>query len=65
MADHRKTPEQQKGEGMLEEAKGRVKQAGGAITGDDKTKREGQFDQLKGEVKQKVAEVRDKIREKI
>lgn len=65
MADDRKTPEEQKGEGMAEEAKGRLKQAGGAITGDDKTKREGQVEQLKGEAKQKLAEGREKLREKI
>jgi uncharacterized protein YjbJ (UPF0337 family) len=63
--DRKKTPGEQRGEGFMDEAKGRVKQAGGAITGDDKTKREGQADQWKGEAKQKIADVRDKVRDKI
>lgn len=64
MAD-KKSPEEQKGEGTWDEAKGRMKQAGGSLTGDDKTKREGQADQWKGEAKQKAGEVRQKIRDKI
>jgi uncharacterized protein YjbJ (UPF0337 family) len=64
MAD-KKSPAEQKGEGTLDKAKGRMKEAGGAITGDDETKREGKFDQIKGDAKQKVADVRDKVREKI
>jgi len=65
MADDRKTPEEQRGEGAWDQAKGRAKQAGGAITGDDKTKAEGQWDETKGKVKDKAGEVRQNVRDKI
>jgi len=64
MAD-KKSPNEQRAEGTWDETKGRVKQAGGSLTGDDETKREGQADQWKGQAKQKVADVRDKIKDKI
>lgn len=61
----KQSPEEQKADGMIDEVKGRAKQVGGAITGDDKTQADGKLDELKGKAKQKVAEVRDAIREKI
>lgn len=64
MAD-KKTPEGQQAEGTFDKAKGRVKEAGGALTGDGETKREGKMDQLKGNAKQKIGEVRGKIRDNI
>lgn len=64
MAD-KKSPQEQKGEGTWDEAKGRMKEAGGAVTGDDETKREGKADQMKGKAKQKIGEGREKLREKI
>lgn len=36
--------------------KGRVKEAAGALTDDEKLKREGETDQTKGELKEKVEE---------
>jgi uncharacterized protein YjbJ (UPF0337 family) len=38
--------------GKTEELKGRVKEAAGALTGDEKLKRQGQLDQAAGQIKQ-------------
>lgn len=48
--------------GKTDEAKGRVKEAAGALTGDKKMKREGKADQAAGKVKQKVQKVIDKVK---
>ncbi len=56
-------PEKQQAEGKLDKAKGRAKEAGGALTGDDSKKAEGQWDQTKGKVKEKAGEAREKIRD--
>ena len=37
--------------GTVDKAKGRIKEAAGALTGDRKLKREGQIDQAAGDVK--------------
>lgn len=49
--------------GKTDELKGRVKEAAGALTGDEKLKREGQVDQTVGKIKQKTEEVIDKVKE--
>lgn len=64
MAD-KQSPEAQRAEGTLDKAKGRIKEAAGALTGDGETKREGKLDQAKGTIKDKVGEVRQKIRDNI
>jgi len=64
MAD-KKSPKAQQAEGMLDKAKGRAKEAAGAITDDNKKRAEGQLDQAKGEAKKKTGEVRENLREKI
>ena len=46
-----------------DDIKGRVKEAAGAITGDDKLKREGRKDQAAGKVKEKVEKVVDKVKD--
>ena len=46
-----------------DEAKGRVKEAAGDLTGDDEMKREGKLDQASGRAKQGVERVADKVRE--
>jgi len=56
-------PEEQQAEGTWDKAKGRVKEAAGALTGDADTKAEGQWDQTKGSVKKAVGEVREKLRD--
>ena len=49
--------------GKTDELKGRVKEAAGALTGDEKLKREGQVDQTVGKIKQKTDKIIDKIKE--
>jgi uncharacterized protein YjbJ (UPF0337 family) len=51
--------------GKTDELKGRVKEAAGALTGDEKLKREGQLDQAVGKVKQKADKVIDKVKEAV
>jgi uncharacterized protein YjbJ (UPF0337 family) len=38
--------------GKMDQAKGRVKEAGGALTGDERLKQEGKLDQAAGKVKE-------------
>jgi uncharacterized protein YjbJ (UPF0337 family) len=49
-------------EGSLEQAKGKVKEVAGKVTGDSKTQAEGQADQLKGKVKDTVGGVKDAVK---
>ena len=49
--------------GKSDKAKGRVKEAAGALTGDKKLKREGKADQAAGKIKQKVENAIDKVKE--
>ena len=51
--------------GKTEELKGRVKEAAGALTGDEKLKREGRVEQVVGKVKQKAEKVIDKIKDAV
>ena len=46
--------------GKSDEAKGRVKEAAGVLTGDKKLEREGKADQSAGKVKQAVEKVKKK-----
>jgi uncharacterized protein YjbJ (UPF0337 family) len=48
-----------KNEGKMDRAKGRMKEAGGAITGDKSKKREGRSDQRKGKAKEKKGDLKD------
>jgi uncharacterized protein YjbJ (UPF0337 family) len=48
--------------GVVDETKGRAKEAVGDITGDDKLKREGKVDRGKGKAKDAVDDVADKIK---
>ena len=52
-----------KDEGAMDRAKGRIKEAGGALTGDKKLKRElkreGRSDQRKGRAKEKKGDLKD------
>jgi uncharacterized protein YjbJ (UPF0337 family) len=47
--------------GQMDEAKGRVKEAAGDLTGDDDLKREGKADKIGGKVKDAVDTVKDKL----
>jgi uncharacterized protein YjbJ (UPF0337 family) len=46
-----------------DDAKGRVKEAAGDLTGDDQLKREGKVDQASGKAKHGVDKVTDKVKE--
>jgi len=48
--------------GTTDKAKGRVKEAAGALTGDKRLKTEGKVDQLAGKVKDAVDAVVDKVK---
>jgi uncharacterized protein YjbJ (UPF0337 family) len=49
--------------GKSEEIKGRVKEAAGALTDDDKLRREGKLDQAAGKVKRAAEKVVDKVKD--
>ena len=51
--------------GTTDKAKGRVKEAAGALMGDRKLKAEGTADQLAGKVKNAVEMVVDKVKDAI
>ena len=51
-----------KDKGLKDEAKGRAKQAAGALSGDDEMKREGQAEQKKGEAEQKLHDAKEKMK---
>jgi uncharacterized protein YjbJ (UPF0337 family) len=51
--------------GKTDELKGRVKEAAGALTGNDKLKREGKTDQAVGKIKQQADKVIDKVKDAI
>ena len=48
-----------------DDAKGRVKEAAGSLTGDDDLKREGKVDQAGGKAKEGVEKVTDKVKDAI
>jgi len=54
MTDHR-----------TDEAKGRVKEAAGSLTGDDKLKNEGKADRAASSVKEKAENAVDSVKDKI
>jgi uncharacterized protein YjbJ (UPF0337 family) len=51
--------------GKADELKGRVKEAAGAVTDDDRLRREGKVDQAAGKTKQAVEKVVDKTKKVI
>ena len=51
------------GDGTTDDLKGRVKEAGGDLTGDDSLKREGKIDQATGTVKDAVGGIADKAKD--
>ena len=51
------------GDGNTDEAKGRVKEAAGDLTGDNELKREGKVDRASGSVKDKVGDAADKVKD--
>jgi uncharacterized protein YjbJ (UPF0337 family) len=51
--------------GKTDAAKGRIKEAAGALTGSDKLREEGKADQAVGEVKQAAQKVVDKVKKAV
>jgi uncharacterized protein YjbJ (UPF0337 family) len=49
-------------EGSWEQAKGKVKEVAGKVTGDSKTEAEGQGDQVKGKVKNTIGGIKDTLK---
>ena len=47
--------------GEMDQAKGRVKEAVGDVTDNDRLKAEGKQDRLAGEIKEKVGEAKEKV----
>jgi len=48
--------------GSAEQAKGKVKEVAGKITGDSKTEAEGKTDQVKGKIQNTIGGIKDKLR---
>jgi uncharacterized protein YjbJ (UPF0337 family) len=51
------------GEGTFDDAKGRIKEAAGDLTGDEGLQREGKVDQATGTVKDTVDDAADKVKD--
>ena len=50
---------------MIDKSKGKVKQAVGDLTGNEKLKREGERDELKGQIKGAVKDVKRAVKKTI
>lgn len=57
-----KSSNQDRAEGTMDKAKGRAKEAGGALTGDKDKKAEGKSDQNKGTLKEKKGAAKDLLK---
>lgn len=53
------------GDGALDDAKGRIKEAAGDLTDDDSLKNEGKVDRAAGTVKDKVGDVADTVKDAV
>jgi uncharacterized protein YjbJ (UPF0337 family) len=51
--------------GAADKAKGRIKEAAGALADDDQLKREGKLDQAAGKIKDGVERAVDKVRDAV
>ena len=51
--------------GKTDVVKGRIKEAAGALTGNDKLRAEGKTDQVVGKTKQAVQKVADKVKKTV
>jgi len=51
-------------EGAAEQAKGKIKEVAGKVTGDAKTEAEGKSDQVKGKVQNTIGGIKDTLRGK-
>lgn len=53
------------GSGTIDKAKGRVKEAAGALSDDDELREEGRIDQVAGKVKDAAEKVVDKVKQAV
>jgi uncharacterized protein YjbJ (UPF0337 family) len=53
------------GDGTVDKAKGRVKEAAGDLTGDQRLKDEGRVDRAAGAVKSKIGGAADKVKDTV
>lgn len=51
--------------GEVDKAKGRLKQAGGDLTGNDRLKAEGEVDEGRGTIKDKIQKVTDQLKKRV
>jgi uncharacterized protein YjbJ (UPF0337 family) len=58
----RKSSGQDKGEGIVDKAKGRAKEAAGAVTGDETKKSEGRAEQTKGTAEKAKGKIKDTLK---
>ncbi len=65
MIDGRKEVVRKMGSGTVDKAKGRVKEAAGALTNDDKLRSEGKLDQAAGAVKNAAEKVVEKVKQAV
>lgn len=49
--------------GAAKDAEGKVKEAAGALTGNDKLKAKGKTDQVEGEIRKKAGDVKDTLKD--
>jgi uncharacterized protein YjbJ (UPF0337 family) len=52
-------------DGTIDKAKGRIKEAAGALADDDQLRQEGKVDQAVGKVKDAAGKIVDKVRESV
>ncbi len=57
-----KTGQDDRNEGAMDKAKGRLKEAGGALTGNKDKKAEGRADQRSGTMKEKKGHLKDLLK---
>ena len=57
-----KSSKEDRNEGAMDRAKGRMKEAGGALTGDKNKKSEGRADQRSGTMKEKKGHLKDLLK---
>ena len=50
-------------DGTTDDLKGRIKEAGGTLTGDEDLEREGKVDQAQGSIKDKLDQATDKVKD--
>ncbi len=59
MGRRSKTSDEDRSEGAMDKTKGRLKEAAGAVTGNEDLKTEGRSDQRRGTVKEKKGKLKD------